>query len=182
MPIDDIQELSQLLTNTSTKKRPKDLVEISEIFWKAKERYGSTEILAQKLSLSREMVREFLLVKRLPLEVKELLKTRKIDSIDAIKEISSLKTDAEKIDFAKAIIDLDSSEIRDLKQLVKFAKIPIIDAKSIILKSRLSKGHYVVIFLEDSNYQYVKTMSVEKGVSITELIEDMVRLKRQEEK
>lgn len=171
MPSEDeeLEDLSQLIVNTKTKKRGKDLLTISEIIWRMKERLGSIQALSDRIGLSTEMIREFLLVRSLPSEVKKLVKEREIDSIGSIKEIATIKEPLKQIEFATESIGLSTTEVRDLKQLVKYAGVSPRDAKQIILKGRVQKGHYLVIFLNDDTFKKISELSSKEGTSESDL-------------
>ena len=174
-----MDEIAKLISNTKTKIRTLDLVEISRLMTKYKEIYGSTDALAKKLSLSKEMVREFLIVNQLPEEVKELIKTRKIDSVDAVKVIYSINGDKKRIEFANAILGLNTQEIRALHDLYVLGNMNLNKAKEIIIGARNLRRYIYVILLDEKSSKVIENESAKRGKEpstfLKEIIEDWIR-------
>jgi hypothetical protein len=158
MKPNDIDELAKLISNTRTKKRSLDLVEISELVNKAVIQYGGIGSVAKKLGMSKEMVRQFTIPIKLPKEVKTLIKERKIDSIEVVKLIYGIQGEEDKIRFANAVIGLNSSEVRDFKRLVLQSKLSLDEARKIIVKAQREMLHVMILLIDDETY---KTISME---------------------
>lgn len=159
MSKDDIEELAKLFSNTKTKKRALDLVEISKLVNSALEHYENKDALADKLGISREMVRQFTLPEKLPEEIKNLIKDRKIDSIEAVKLIYGIQGEDNKIKFAKAIVGLGANEIRDFKRLVTQSKMSFEDARRTVLKAKQERLHILVLLVDDKTYTGISSQA-----------------------
>jgi len=121
----DIEDLIiELILNTHKKaRRALDLIEISDRIELLKKEFDSLNILAKKIGISDEMVREFSSVRTLPEEVKEFIKKRKIDSIDIAYRLSLLNDSKRQIDLAKKIIEKEllSKDVREIVAILRMS-------------------------------------------------------------
>lgn len=81
--LDEISALQIVFANIRRKKRKENLVNIAKAFEYLVKNYGSLKAVAEKVGISAEMIRQFLSVLKLPVEVQELFSKREIDSVDA---------------------------------------------------------------------------------------------------
>ena len=101
--LDEETALSILFANTKRKKRTTDLLTIAKNCDYLVKLYGSQKAVSEKVGLSSEMIREFLVVLKLPKQIQDLVSERKIDSIDIVREISALKESPKQIIASKAL-------------------------------------------------------------------------------
>ncbi|MDG7000532.1 MAG: hypothetical protein JRN15_15670 [Nitrososphaerota archaeon] len=145
-----------LLVNTRKKRRELDLVALSEMFRAVEDDYKSRnktrKDLADDLNLSSEMIREFLVVGSLPPEVQDLIRRREIDSVDAVREIGSIKDRQNQIKFSRAIRGLSSTDIRELKRMVNYGGFTPERARRVILEAKQRGAHVFVMMLDEDVY------------------------------
>lgn len=110
--------LAILLSNTEIKKRPLPLTEIAKWLNVAVEKLGSYSAVADRLGLSEKMLRQFSYVGRLSPKVRELVETRKLDSVDAVTHLGMLPTKQQEV-VADAFRtgEINTSDIRAVVQL-----------------------------------------------------------------
>ena len=149
--IDENSALSILFANTKRKKRDVDLLTLSKNCEYLVNFYNGSQLtVAEKLGLSKEMIREFLIAKDLPNEIQLLISKRKIDSLDIVKQISEIKDPKNQIKIAYAVLDLPSKDIRDIKRLVKSSNIHAEEAKKTIQNEKPKNFHVYLIDIDDN--------------------------------
>jgi len=167
--------LSILFGNTWKKKRAVDLLTLSKYCDLLVKNYGnSRKAVAEKLGVSPEMVRTFLIAKDMPSEIQKLISERKIDSLDIIKQISEIKNPEDQVIIANAILDLPSKDIRDIIRLIKKDKIHAEDAKKIILGEKPKKYHVYLIDLENKDNDKVLTEARKRKMKPADFVKKIV--------
>ena len=172
--LDEETALSIIFANTKRKKRSVDILTIAKSFEYLVRLYGSQEAVAKKVGLSTEMVREFLLALKLPKEVQRLISTRKIDSIDTVREISIIKDPAKQVEAAKALANSPSKDVRDIKRLVKAANVSVEDAKKIVSNAKPKGLHIFIVDFDDETYQAIIKHAKAMKLKPAELVRDIV--------
>ena len=164
--INEITALSILFGNTLVKKRDVDLLTLSKNCDYLVKKYGnSRKNVAEKIGVSPEMVRTFLLAKEMPIEIQKLIAERKIDSLDIIKQISEIKNSEDQIIIANAILNLPSKDIRDVIRLIKKNKLNAEDAIASILKEKPKNYH--VYLIDVDNEMNKKILNAAKKFKLT---------------
>lgn len=169
--------------NTHRKKRPDDLLLVAEAFYFLVKSHGQ-KIVAEKADLSTEMVRQFLTVLKLPQKVQDLIRERKIDSVDIAKEIAALGDAPKQIAAAEAIVNSLSKDVRDIKRLIKETDTQADDAKKIILDA---KGFRVFVMDFDDEVsraivKYAKTMKLPPAELVKKIVMDWLGQKAKAER
>jgi len=172
--LDEETALSILFGNTKRKKRDADLLTIAKSCEYLVSLYGSQRVVAKKIGLSTEMIREFLATLKLPTKIQELVSERKIDSIDIIREISALKEPSEQIAAAEALTDSSSKDVRDIKRLVKEANISVQEAKQVILDAKPKGLHIFIMDFDDETYRAIIEHAQSLKIEPAELIRGIV--------
>ena len=172
--LDEETALSLIFANTKRKKRNIDLMTFAETVGYLVKFYGSQKAVAEKVGLSTEMIREFLIPLRLPKEVQKLISNRKIDSIDVVREISALNERGKQITAAKTFIDSPSKDVRDIKRLVNAADVSIQDAKKVISDSKPKGLHIFVMDFDDDMYHSVVKRAKALKIKPAELVRTIV--------
>lgn len=155
-------EWDVLLSNTQTKKRTVDIVTLSRILRRAVDKIGKEEV-ANRLNISKEMIREFLSVEKLHPEIRQLVSQRRIDSVDAVREIASIGDQMKQLEFARVITDLSSGEIRNLKRLTNYGAMSPTKARMILMKARDEGLHVLVMMLDDKTYETITKAAKASG-------------------
>jgi len=159
--------------NLKRKKRDVDMLTIQEAIDYLRKLYGSLRQVEKRAGVSYEMLREFLLIKRLP-EIKHLIKTRKIDSVEIVEEISKLKEVNKRKELAENIVKLKltTKDVRDIVQYINAnPEISIEDCIQRVLKSKsiVEKRFMVVMELKESTLDMLKREAEKLSVSIEDL-------------
>lgn len=115
-----VKAIAALIKNTKTTKRHISLIEMAEWLDLAVKDLGSINSVAETISLSPNMLRQFLYVRKLSKDVQALFANRKIDSVDAAVHLSMLKKQDQKIvGLAMAEGNLTSAELRAICEFRK---------------------------------------------------------------
>jgi hypothetical protein len=166
--------LAIVFGNTRRKKRYEDLVTIAKAFKYLANLYGSKKKLSNRIGLSVEMIREFLAVLKLPKEVQELVNTRRIDSIDTVKELIALQDQSKQIGVAKAIADLQSKDTRDIKRLIKKLNMTVEEAKEVVTAEKPKGMHVFVIDFDNEVYRELNRRAKALKTAPVELVRKMI--------
>lgn len=147
--------LSIAFANTKRKKRELDLISIAEAFDYLVNLYGSLDIVANKIGISNEMVRKFLLPLNFTDEIKQLIQMRYIDSIDIISEISTIKDKEIQLSICRDLKNLTSKDVRDIIRKLKESNLSVEDTKNLILKHKNKNIHLFIIDFNDDEYKMI---------------------------
>ena len=173
-PLDEIRSLAIVFGNTRRKKRKENIVAIARAFeWLVKQ-YGSQKAVAEKVGLSAEMIRQFLTVLKLPIEVQKLFLTREIDSVDVAKELARLKDPRKQIALARKIANVPSKDARDIKRVVVAEKVLVKDAVRVVLKEKEKKLHLFMLDLDDETYKRLRKEAKVLKKEPAELVREVV--------
>lgn len=117
-----VKAIAALIKNTKTTKRHISLIEMADWLDLAVKDLGSINSVAETISLTPNMLRQFLYVRKLSKDVQALFADRKIDSVDAAVHLSMLKKQDQKIvGLAMAEGRLTSGELRAVREFRKKA-------------------------------------------------------------
>jgi hypothetical protein len=105
--------LALLIANTRRARRSQDIITVAGYMREAIGLLGSAAALAERLGLSEEMVREFLLAESLAEPARALVQQRKVDSVDVVYRISQLPREEQlRMAVAFASGELSSDDVR----------------------------------------------------------------------
>jgi len=166
------EALAVLISSTKSKKRPVSLIEISKWVNIAVKKLGGYEVVADRLGLSKKMLRQFVLVTRLHPKVQSLFKRRTLDSIDAVVHLLFL-SDKEQIIVANILSEktIDTKDLRAIVQIRKNdSKTSIKSIVNSVIKTK-TKKQYVVEFVIREGYSHAKLMNkFKKHINASEII------------
>ena len=112
------QALAILISNTRSTKRTLPLTEVARWLQLAVEKLGSFSAVADRLGLSAKMLRQFSYLDRLIPSVRELVATRKLDSVDAVTHLGMLPAKQQRaVANALKTGKIDTRDIRPIVQL-----------------------------------------------------------------
>jgi len=178
--------LAIIFANTKRKNRNLNLLTIAKCFEYLVKLYGSQKAVANKVGLSTEMVREFLIILKLPIKIQKIVSERKIDSIDVVREISIIKYPSKQIAAAHAFINSLSKDIRDFKRLIKNAELPIEDAMKTVLDTKPKGLHIFIMDFDDETYKTIireaKTLKIKPAELIKGIVTNWLKQKTKKEK
>lgn len=171
---DEATALATALSNTRRKKRPDDLVTVSNAMKYLEGLYKSQEAIATKLGLSVEMVRQFLTVLKLPKTVQALFASRRIDSVDIAKELAALGNKKRQESAARAITNSPSKDVRDIKRLIKMGHFHVKDAKKAVLEAKPESLNIFVLDFDDDTLRKLVKQARARKMKPAELVRDIV--------
>jgi hypothetical protein len=174
MKLDENTALAIIFSNIRRKKRNEDIITIAESFKYLEDLYGSKNAVADKVGLSAEMVRQFLTALKLPKEVQKLIRERKIDSVDKVKEIYSLKEESKQIKAAKELASSKTKDFRDIKRLAKVGDFSINEAMEILSKTKPKGMHFFIMDFDDETYDSLLKNAKAVNSTPAELVKEIV--------
>jgi len=139
--------LARLLANTSTLKRSLPITKISSDVEKLIRHFGSIKIVSDKIGISTEMLNRFLAVKKLCPEVRNLVKKRKIDSVEVVNHLSFFSGTSQAV-IANLIVEenLTSNDVKVLRAYRRsFPSLSIKEIVERVLKSKSKKIYIMYI-------------------------------------
>ena len=148
--------LATVFSNIRRKRRDEDLVTIAEAFDYLIGLYGSQIATSKKIGLSTEMIRQFLSVLKLPLQVQEFFRAREIDSVDVAKELLALRDKSKQIVAASALVYSPSKDVRDIRRVLKGKDTSIAEAKKMILELKPKGLHIFVVDFDEETYTKIR--------------------------
>lgn len=173
--LNEATALAVIYANTKRKTRKENLITIAKAFGYLVKLYGSPSIVAERVDLSPEMIREFLLILKLPLQVQKLVSQRKIDSIDILREISAIKDPSKQIIAANEFISTPTKEVRDIKRLIKQEGMTVENAKKTVLNARPKDLNIFIIDFDNETYLALIKKAKELKVKPPELVRGIVK-------
>ena len=162
--LNETKALGIMFSSTKRKNRINDLITIAQSCEYLINLYGSRKKVADILGISTEMIRQFVLPLKLPKLVQDLISDRKIDSIDVIMHLNSLKNPNQQIKAAQMITDVSSKDVRDIIKLVKKYNIDIDESINTIIQLKTRSMHIVMLDIEDDSYNILKEISNEINI------------------
>jgi hypothetical protein len=177
MKMDEATALSIVFSNTKKKKRPDDLIKVARAFdYLVKlDKYGSQTALAKRIDLSAEMIRQFLNIFKLPQPIQRLVAERKIDSVDAIKEIAGIKDTDKQVAAAYAFVDSLSKDARDIGRLIKADNILADEAKRVVQNAKPRGMHIFIIDFEEDIYRAIQKRAKLNKIKTADLVKRIVK-------
>ena len=168
--------IAVLIENTRTTKRHISLIAMAKWIDVAIKSNGNINSVAETISLSPNMLRQFLYVKKLSKDIQALFADRKIDSVDAAVHLSMLEEQDQKI-VSKEMAEgkLTSAELRAIREFRK--EVPDIHIYEIIekVKSTQDIKQYIAEFVVRSKKiheqmlkkRFAKVIELQNIVSLT---------------
>jgi hypothetical protein len=172
--LDEESALAIIFGNTKRHKRTKDLITVAECFHYLLSLYGSQEVVAQKTGLSREMVREFLQVLALPENVKQLIRERKIDTIDTAYRLSKVKDEETLKSVLKKLSTLQTHDLRDIISTTEEKGISAEAAYRAVLEAKKNSLHVFIIDFNDESFHKLSKIAKDRNCSPAELIKTVM--------
>ena len=157
--MDENQALAIMFGNTKRKKRNVDLITLAKSCEILVKRYGSRKEVGEILGLSAEMIRQILTPLKVSDEVKKLISEKKIDSIDLVMHLSSIKDQNLQTKAALMLTNFHTKDVRDILQLIKKSGIDIEKAIDTIIENKPKGVHILMLDLDDHNYILLKNAS-----------------------
>ncbi len=146
--IDTQEALAALIRNTRTTARALSLIEVEHWLEIAISRIGSLSEVADLISLSSKMLRQFQCVGRLSPSVQHLFRTRRIDSVDAALYLSKMPA-SKQLPIAKELAanTINTSDLRVIADML--ARNPKMGASAAIENVKATRNivHHVAEFV-----------------------------------
>lgn len=174
---DEERLLADLYTQLGgSKTKRDDWITIAKKCEQLSKEYGSPKKVAEKLQRSYQLIRSILSLLRLPEEVQQLIKNRKI-GYDAAQRLSTMRTPAKQIEVARTIAELPSHKAREI---IYYAKVNphrgLGNYRERITapKKKPEKIYVTVIPLTKDTYKKLNDAGKKKGISLEKLILSIV--------
>jgi hypothetical protein len=140
--------LATLISSTRSRTRSSSLVEIARALETALQQLGSISVVADRIGLSSDMLRQFLSVGRLEPSVKAMFARRELDSVDAATHLSRLSPHDQR---AVAVLlkqkEIDTSDVRGINQARRSGNSASITNLIKEVTATKTKQEYVVEFV-----------------------------------
>lgn len=166
--------LAIVFANTKRKKRAEDIVTIAKAIKHLVKTYGSREEVAKIVGLSTEMLRQFLSALKLAPEVQLMVADRKIDKVEIVRKLATIKDPTKQIEAAKAFADFSSEDVRDIRRLSKITDIPLKDAERMILEAKPKGFHIFMIDFDQEVYSAIQDAAKVRRMKPPELVREIV--------
>ena len=174
----DEEKIIAILYSNFNGKRKKiyDQIYIAEKVKQLSEFYGSYIKLADKLGISKEILREILKLLELPEEVKELIRQNKIKR-EVAWRIASIKLEQNQIKIAKAIIGLNTHQARTLVRI--FKNDPSIDLSASYKrfqenKQTIEKINLSIIPIKQIDYHELKILASKQKINPEKYVSEII--------
>lgn len=154
------------------KKKRNNWIEIALKCQRLSDHYGSAKVTAEKLGVSYELVRSITSLLKLPEEIQNLVRNRRI-LYDAAKRLLTIDDSNKQIVVARAIADLPSHRQREIilyAKSVPDAKLEEYIQKVMRPKVTPDRIHIAVIPLNKDAFQSLHAFSKKRNISVEKLI------------
>lgn len=174
--LDEETALAIIFANTRRKpqNRKEDILTIAKCFDYLEGLYKSRKAVIEKVDLSNEMIRQFLTALKLPKEIQNMIAQRKIDSVDAVRNLATIDGKDKQIETAKLYANLQSNDARDINRIIKGGKISTKEAEKIINKAKPKGVHIFVMDFDDDTYKTIIKAASSRKIKPAELIKKIV--------
>jgi hypothetical protein len=142
------EALAVLISSTRSKQRPLPMTEIARWLEVAVGKLGTYKAVGARIGLSAKMLRQFAAVSELAPKVRDLIASRRIDSVDSVAHLAMLsKSDQLVIASALAEKAIQTADVRGVVQLRKLdPNLPIEGLLRRMIDSK-TKHEYVAEFV-----------------------------------
>lgn len=161
--------------------RDKDLLGTARAlqYLKSLPEFGSNEKVGKAVGVSGEIVREFLVLLRLPDQVQRLLEQRQL-SLEQGRRLWQLGRRRPELlqGAAEAMTDLSVIDARHLvDHLLRHPELTVLEAKQAILGSKtlMEREYHVVALLPEAQYRLLETQSRRQQKATDELVTAIVQ-------
>src|SRR2546425_75555 len=177
-PNEEDQLVADLILDLKgAKDKRENWIEIAKKCRKAANHFGSTKNAAQKLGVSYSLLRSIISLLKLPAEVQQLIKEKRI-LYDAAQRLLTLPDSKQQIEVAKAIVGLPSHKQREIIQYAKghpTDRLPkIIERVRTRPKQDTERIHVAVVPLREETYRSLSPQAASRKISVEKLILDII--------
>lgn len=141
---------------------------------------GSQKATAEATGVSREIVREFLSLLRLPSDVQDMLDSGELATLEQGRRLAQLARyrPREVTTAARSMIGLSAHDSRALAEyLIAHREVTPAEARSIITSSKdvVNKEFHVVAVLGEDEYRHLQRLARDRGLTADEVVSALVR-------
>lgn len=140
--------IALLISSTKRKNRAVPLTDIADAASIARRHFGSISNVARTIGLTGKMLGQFCRINELEPEVRQLIATREIDSVDAVVHLAQLRR-REQLIASKALAnkEIDTKDLRAIVELHKLdSGAPFLEVIERVKSSRTQR-QYVAEFI-----------------------------------
>jgi len=160
--------------NTRTRTRAENLLTVAEALEYLVGLYGTQKAVAVKVGLSQEIVMEFRLLLKLPDEVQELVRSRRIDQLETAYRIAMVKDPAKQIDMAREIAGLKTEDVRDVQHAISRDGLSAKQSRKAVLNLKLKGLHVFALDFDDEQYGAIIELARTKKLDPAEMLKSVV--------
>lgn len=140
--------------------------------------YSTNQKLADTFQVSREIIREFLVLLDLPPAVQRLMESGnlKLEHGVRLRQLMRKRPDLV-VDAAQAMKGLRTHQARHLVDyLLKHPELDALDAREAVLKSKsqVAKEYHVVAILSEDQYREVSARARKSGLPVSEFVSSVL--------
>lgn len=164
--------LANLFLNLKgNKEKREDWISIANTCQQIVNKSKTRKEAAKKLGVSPELIRSIISLLKLPDDVQQLVKEKKI-LFDAAQRINTLDDEERQIEVAKTIAGLNSHEQREIIQYAKkFPKSKLSNFKKRVTKPReTQKIRLAIVPLKDNTFSILQKERIRKRISMEKVI------------
>lgn len=177
--MDEIEALAICFQNLKGSKQ-KDLLKTARAleFLKSLPKYSSNKKAGRAVGVSGEIVREFLVLLKLPSEIYPMFEQNKL-GLEQGRKLWQLTNKRPEIvaEAAKSLIGLTTTDTRDLiEYLLYHADATVEEAKLTIVRSHtlIEREFHVVAILSEENYRQLETIAHKQSTAVDEIVTSVI--------
>jgi hypothetical protein len=145
----EAEALALLIHNAKSRSRKTDLLTLAEASEYLEQLYESKEEVARRVDVNPETLRVYGLVRRLPEEVKRLVRSRLIDNPEVVEAILRLPDEQKRLELANAVVSygLNTQDTRNIEKYCRYnPEATVEESISRVLRSKPTvEKRYVLI-------------------------------------
>jgi hypothetical protein len=162
--------------------KDKDIFQTAEAlrFLKNLPEYGSNEKVGEAVGVTGEVVREFLTLFKLPKQIQNLFKKKKLVHLEQCRRLWQLAKARPDVleETAEAISDMTAWDSRHtIEHILKNPSLSVSEAKEAVLESRPQKikEYHVIALLGEDDFELISNEAVKRNKSVSALVTSIVQ-------
>ena len=166
------EALAVLISSTRSKRRPVPMTEIARWLDVAVAKLGSYAAVGERIGLSAKMLRQFAAVNELTPKVRELIASRKIESVDAVAHLAMLsKRDQLVVATALANKLIQTADVRGVVQLRQLEPdVPAAALLQRIIETKTKREHVAEFIIRGGQTESQLRQALETYISAEHII------------
>ena len=166
------EALAVLISSTRSKRRPVPMTEIARWLDIAVAKLGSYAAVGERIGLSAKMLRQFAAVNELTPKVRELVASRKIESVDAVAHLAMLSK-RDQLVVARALANklIQTADVRGVVQLRQLKPdVPADTLLQRIIETKTKREHVAEFIIRGGQTESQLRQALEAYISAEHII------------